>query len=521
MTVGRGQNPGTARGRAVRDHGHRAGGRPGARAARRGRRAHRGRRSPARGDCARLRRRCASARARARSCSRASASPSTRRASSPRSTGPASPSARSSRSAPRPPSPACSPAPSPASRCAAAGPPPPRSPAPGVCLLVLGGGGAAGGEVSTAGDRPRARRGRRLRGLRRRDQAHARRRRSSRGDHGHRLRGRAPCAATACSRSCRPAGCSTPGGVALALYLGAIPTALAYILFARGLSRSRRGDRDAHPRRAADGGDPRRDRARRASQRDRGGRRRAGAWRAGGAAPCARPARARRRLPAEATCLRRARSSRSAACRRSTRSRPPCARASSRASSPPGERLPERELTERYARRPPHRAGGAARAGRGGARRDRAEPRRARRERWTAAEVEGLFELRAALELEAAHLALERNDGRLPQERPRRRGGARRGLRPSRPGLERRRRRPQRGPRGARRAAAGSERIARAYDGLAAEMRLFVTSDPAALDARAHGRPARAADRRPRAHGPQALREHLEAGRRSILAPRK
>ena len=67
-----------------------------------------------------------------------------------------------------------------------------------------------------------------------------------------------------------------------------------------------------------------------------------------------------------------------------------------------------------------------------------------------AAEVESLFELRAALELEAAHLALERNDGRLPQEVRDAVAAARRGLRPSRPGLGRRRRRPQRRPRGAR-----------------------------------------------------------------------
>jgi DNA-binding GntR family transcriptional regulator len=36
--------------------------------------------------------------------------------------------------------------------------------------------------------------------------------------------------------------------------------------------------------------------------------------------------------------------------------------------------------------------------------------------RLDAADVQGLYELRAALELEAAHLALERHDGRLPAE---------------------------------------------------------------------------------------------------------
>jgi DME family drug/metabolite transporter len=34
------------------------------------------------------------------------------------------------------------------------------------------------------------------------------------------------------------AGLATPGGLTLVLYLGAIPTALAYVLFARGLERT-------------------------------------------------------------------------------------------------------------------------------------------------------------------------------------------------------------------------------------------------------------------------------------------
>jgi DME family drug/metabolite transporter len=37
-------------------------------------------------------------------------------------------------------------------------------------------------------------------------------------------------------------GLLTPGGAALALYLGAIPTALAYVLFARGLKRIGAGE---------------------------------------------------------------------------------------------------------------------------------------------------------------------------------------------------------------------------------------------------------------------------------------
>ena len=79
------------------------------------------------------------------------------------------------------------------------------------------------------------------------------------------------------------------------------------------------------------------------------------------------------------------------------------------------ERLLERELTERYAvARHTVRAALRALAVEGLV---AIEPNRgARVASLEAAEVESLFELRAALELEAAHLALERNGGRLPQE---------------------------------------------------------------------------------------------------------
>ena len=184
-----------------------------------------------------------------------------------------------------------------------------------------------------------------------------------------------------------------------------------------------------------------------------------------------------------------------------------------------GERLPERELTERYAvARHTVRAALRALAVEGLV---AIEPNRgARVASLEAAEVESLFELRAALELEAAHLALERNEGRLPQEV--RDAVAILGAVCARPdpawsdvadahndvhaALVR---------------AAGSERISRAYEGLAAEMRLFVTAI----------RPHWTLERMAAQHeqlieglertGPQALREHLEAGRRSILAPQK
>ena len=90
------------------------------------------------------------------------------------------------------------------------------------------------------------------------------------------------------------------------------------------------------------------------------------------------------------------------------------------------------------------------------------------------ADIQGLYELRAALELEAAHLALERHDGRLPT-----RG--------------RRRRRPPDGrPAGRSRpswhavaaahatvhgsivSAAGSRRIEASYAALARELQLFL-----------------------------------------------
>ena len=78
-----------------------------------------------------------------------------------------------------------------------------------------------------------------------------------------------------------------------------------------------------------------------------------------------------------------------------------------------GERLPERELTERY---------GVARHSVRAALRSLAaeglvaiEPHRgASVASLDARGVRSLFELRAALELEAAHLALERHGGRLP-----------------------------------------------------------------------------------------------------------
>ena len=180
-----------------------------------------------------------------------------------------------------------------------------------------------------------------------------------------------------------------------------------------------------------------------------------------------------------------------------------------------GERLPERELTERY---------GVARHSVRAALRSLAadglvalEPNRgASVARLDPRGVRGLFELRAALELEAAHLALERHGGRLPD-----------GVCAVVAHLARVCARPDPAWGDVSEAhndvhlalvrAAGSERIARAYDGLAGEMRLFL------MAIRPHWTLARMAAQHEQLIedlervGPAALREHLRAGEESVL----
>ena len=180
-----------------------------------------------------------------------------------------------------------------------------------------------------------------------------------------------------------------------------------------------------------------------------------------------------------------------------------------------GERLPEGALTERYAvARHTVRAALRALAVEGLV---TIEPNRGARVASLApADVQSLFELRAALELEAAHLALERNGGRLPQ-----------GVRDAVAAL---------GAVCARTApawsdvadahnavhlaivgAAHSERIARAYDGLAGEMRLFLTAlRPHWTLERMAAHHEQLLDRLERI-GPEALREHLRDGERTLL----
>jgi DNA-binding GntR family transcriptional regulator len=183
-----------------------------------------------------------------------------------------------------------------------------------------------------------------------------------------------------------------------------------------------------------------------------------------------------------------------------------------------GERLPERELTERYrvARHSvraalrslaaeglvtiePHRGASVASLDRAGLR--------------------GLFELRTALELEAAHLALERHSGRLPDAVHAAVADLGRVCALPSPAWSDVAEAHNRVHLAIVRAAQ-SERVARAYDSLAGEMRLFVVS------IRPHWSLARMAVQHEELieglerTGPPALREHLRAGEQSVIATR-
>jgi DNA-binding GntR family transcriptional regulator len=179
-----------------------------------------------------------------------------------------------------------------------------------------------------------------------------------------------------------------------------------------------------------------------------------------------------------------------------------------------GERLRELELADAY---------GVARHSLRAALRDLAaeglvtiEPNRgARVARLTAADVGALFELRAALELEAARLALERHDGRLPKavhDAVRMMAAVCEQPEPPWSAVVDAHDRVH----GALVAAARSPRIERAYAALAGEMRLFVIQL----------KPSWSLDRMTEHHerlladlerdGPAALRAHLAEGRASI-----
>jgi DNA-binding GntR family transcriptional regulator len=181
---------------------------------------------------------------------------------------------------------------------------------------------------------------------------------------------------------------------------------------------------------------------------------------------------------------------------------------------PAGERLREHELVEAY---------GVARHSLRAALRSLAaeglvtlEPNRgASVARLTAADLDALFELRTALELEAARLALARNDGRLPKavhDAVRMMAAVCAQPEPPWSAVVEAHDRVH----GAIVAAARSPRIERAYGALAGEMRLFVIGlRPSwSLDRMAEHHERLLADLE--REGPEPLRAHLSEGRASI-----
>ena len=182
---------------------------------------------------------------------------------------------------------------------------------------------------------------------------------------------------------------------------------------------------------------------------------------------------------------------------------------------PAGSRLRERELCEAYGvARHSLRAALRALAADGLV---RIEPHRgARVAQLSGDDVRWLYELRAALELEAAHLALERNGGRLPQE-----------VHDALARLESacasetwsEINEAHADLHAAIVAAAHSPRIAAAHAALSGEMRLFL------LALRPHLPPGRlAADhaalvRGLERDGPSVLREHLRAAASTLVDP--
>lgn len=181
----------------------------------------------------------------------------------------------------------------------------------------------------------------------------------------------------------------------------------------------------------------------------------------------------------------------------------------------PGDRLRERELCDAYGvARHSLRAALRALAGEGLV---RIEPHRgARVAQLTPDDVRWLYELRAALELEAAHLALERNGGRLPAEvhealarlQAACGGDSWGAINEAHAELH-----------GAIVAAARSPRIAAAHAALSGEMRLFllalkshVPADELAADhvALVHGLER---------EGPSALRDHMRRAAETLVGP--
>jgi DNA-binding GntR family transcriptional regulator len=145
----------------------------------------------------------------------------------------------------------------------------------------------------------------------------------------------------------------------------------------------------------------------------------------------------------------------------------------------------------------------------------RIEPHRgARVAQLTADDVRWLYELRAALELEAAHLALERNGGRLPESvhealarlEEACAAGAWSAINEAHAGLH-----------GAIVEAARSPRIAAAHQALSGEMRLFLLAMkphlPAGRLAADHAALVGGLER----EGPPVLREHLRTAAETLV----
>ena len=181
-----------------------------------------------------------------------------------------------------------------------------------------------------------------------------------------------------------------------------------------------------------------------------------------------------------------------------------------------GARLPERELTERY-RGARHTLRAALRALAAEAL-GRIEPHRgATVARLSAEDVVGLYELRAALELEAAHLALARGGGRLPPEVRAATAELRRACERAEPSW-REVAEAHAEVHAALVRAARSPRIARAHAALSGETRLFL------MQLRPHWSLARLADDHDalvdalETRGPEALREHLREAAHVVIA---
>ena len=181
----------------------------------------------------------------------------------------------------------------------------------------------------------------------------------------------------------------------------------------------------------------------------------------------------------------------------------------------PGVRLPEQELCTTYlVARHTARAALRALAAEGLV---VIEPHRgARVAALGPAEVEGLYELRTALEVEAARLALERHDGRLPE--------------PVHAAVKRlsavcARRRPgwstvvdaHENVHTALVAAADSPRIAAAHDALACESRLFIVQVKVTWTAERMASDHERLVDELEAHGPDALRAHLRESADAVL----